>query len=161
LSADGNRIIAGSSRKTLHLLDMLTGQQIEADLQVHQGDVEKAALSPDGNYIVTGSSMNKTLSLWDAKTLQPIGVPVNGHDDAVTSVAFSPDGRSIVSGSKDKTLRLWPAPKTWPDELCKKLTRNMSHKEWREWVSPEIDYEVQCPGLPIQPDKPDNTKEKP
>jgi hypothetical protein len=49
----------------------------------------------------------------------------------------------------------------WPDVLCKKLTRNMSHKECGEWVSPEIDYIVQCPGLPSPPDEPDHTKEKP
>ena len=29
----------------------------------------------------------------------------------------------------------------------------MSRKEWREWVSPEIDYIEQCPGLPIPPDE--------
>jgi hypothetical protein len=43
-------------------------------------------------------------------------------------------------------------PKAWPDELCKKLTRNMSRKEWREWVSPEIPYTCQCAGLPIPAD---------
>jgi hypothetical protein len=68
-------------------------------------------------------------------------------------VAFSPDGRRIVSGSWDQTLRLWPAPEAWPGELCKKLTRNMSRKEWREWVSPEIEYVEQCPGLPIPLDE--------
>lgn len=30
----------------------------------------------------------------------------------------------------------------------------MSRKQWREWVSPEIDYVEQCPGLPIPPDEP-------
>ena len=79
----------------------------------------------------------------------------------MNSVAFSPDGTRIVSGSGDNTLRLWPAPKAWPNELCKKLTRNMSRKQWREWVSPDIDYIEQCPGLPIPPDEPDNIKEKP
>jgi hypothetical protein len=28
----------------------------------------------------------------------------------------------------------------------------MSHKQWNEWVSPEIDYIKVCPDLPIPPD---------
>ncbi len=51
-------------------------------------------------------------------------------------------------------------PKAWPDELCAKLTRNMSRKQWREWVSADIPYTCQCPGLPIPPDDP-NTKASP
>jgi hypothetical protein len=42
-------------------------------------------------------------------------------------------------------------PSPWPRLLCAKLTRNMSREEWRSWVSPEIDYVCQCPGLPVPP----------
>jgi hypothetical protein len=49
-------------------------------------------------------------------------------------------------------VRVWPAPKAWPELLCAKLTRNMTQAEWREWISPEIDYIVQCPGLLVPPD---------
>ena len=68
------------------------------------------------------------------------------------SVAFSSDGKRIVSGSLDKTVRLWPGPAAWPDRLCAKLTTNMSHKQWRDWVSPDIDYIKVCPDLPVAPD---------
>jgi hypothetical protein len=27
----------------------------------------------------------------------------------------------------------------------------MSREEWRNWVSPEIDYVCQCTGLPVPP----------
>ena len=36
--------------------------------------------------------------------------------------------------------------------MCAKLVTNMSHKQWREWVSPDIDYIKICPDLPIAPD---------
>jgi WD40 repeat protein len=81
---------------------------------------------------------------------------LTGHVNAVLTVAFSPDKNRVVSGSSDRTVQLWPAPlqEEWAGLLCNKLSANMSHKEWNEWVSPDITYVKDCPDLPIEPDNP-------
>ncbi|SCY62143.1 WD40 repeat [Nitrosospira sp. Nl5] len=156
-SPDGNRIISGSSDSTLRLWDARSGSPIGKPLQGHKLWVTSVAFSPDGTYLVSGS-YDRTLQLWNASAGQPIGIPIRGHENeavnmgAVLSVAFSPDGTRIASGGMDKMLRLWPRTDIWPDELCRKLMRNMSYQEWREWVSPDIPYVEQCPGLPVPPD---------
>jgi hypothetical protein len=35
--------------------------------------------------------------------------------------------------------------------MCAKLTTNMSRQQWRDWVSPDIDYINVCPDLPFRP----------
>ncbi len=89
--------------------------------------------------------LQSCVCLWDAVTGRAIGVPLEGHELYVRAAVFSPDGYLTASGSDDHTIRLWPAPKSWPEELCRKLSRNMSLQEWRDWVSPEIEYLDQCP----------------
>ena len=116
----------------------------------------RVAFSPDGRSILTASSGygRGDARLWNASTGQPVAPPLP-HGGSVMGAAFSPDGRRIVSGSDDKTLRLWAVFEGWADALCSKLGRNMSHKEWQDWISPEIEYKKQCPGLPIPPDEPE------
>ena len=145
-SPDGTRIVSGSNDGTLRIWDAATGQQVGAPLTGHSLGVRSVAFSRDGHRIISGS-IDKTARIWDAGTGQQIG-----HTSGVTGVAFSPDGRRIASGSYDKTLWIWPGPAVWPELLCAKLVTNMSHKQWRDWVSPDIDYVTACPDLPIAPD---------
>ena len=150
VSPNGTLILIASGGD-LRLWDAISGQPIGRPLEGHDKGVTSAAFSPDGRHIISGS-IDGTLRVWGTESRQSIGTPLAGHQKVVTSVAFSPDGMRIVSGSDDGTVRVWPAPKAWPELLCAKVMRNMTRAEWREWISPEIDYIVQCPGLPIPPD---------
>src|SRR4029077_6509164 len=119
----------------------------------HTDVVTNVAFSPDGHRIIS-NSLDQTVRLWDADAERPIGAPMTSHPSAVASVAFSPDGQHIVTKNWGGTRRLWPAPADadWPALVCDKLTHNMSHKQWREWVSTDIDYVKVCPDLPVAPD---------
>jgi WD40 repeat protein len=150
-SPDGTRIASGSDDNTIRLWDTATGRPIGQPMTEQNDSVLSVAFSPDGTRIASGGR-DERIRLWDAASGQPIGQPMTGHRDDVFSVAFSPDGTRIVSGSGDGTVREWPAFPDTVAAMCEKLTTNMSHQQWRDWVSPDIGYIQACPGLPIPAD---------
>ena len=73
----------------------------------HIGIVTAAAFSPDGRWVVTGST-DHTARIWEVATSREVML-LRGHTRGVTAVAFSPDGRSVVTSSLDGTTRVWEA----------------------------------------------------
>jgi hypothetical protein len=104
-------------------------------------------MSADGRYAVSVDVSTSDLQLWDVKTGRPIGQPLQGHGGTVRQAAFGAGDRSILTNGIDGVM-VWPAPAGWRDELCGKLTSNMTKAEWDQWVSPDIDYQTVCPSLP-------------
>jgi WD domain, G-beta repeat len=150
----------------VRLWDAATGQPIGAPMTGHTSAVRSAAFSPDGRDIVSGSD-DHTVCIWDAMTTQQVGAPIVGqpnpdsaylpnpiieNHESIVSVAFSDDRQRILSAGARGTVWVWPGPAAWKQELCAKLTTNMSHQQWRDWVSPDIAYITVCPDLPVAPD---------
>jgi hypothetical protein len=107
-------------------------------------------VSANGNWIVTGGEGGQ-IQLWDGAEHVLIGGSFHEHSAQVKSVAMAPDGSFFVTADANEIL-VWPGPDQWADIVCSKLVRNMSNKQWREWVSPNIPYQEQCTGLEVAPD---------
>ncbi|MBV5341963.1 MAG: protein kinase [Deltaproteobacteria bacterium] len=89
------------------LWDAKSGMEIQRFIG-HTTDINSITFSPDGRYILSGSSQNEnqdenTLKLWDVATGKDLK-RFAGHNESVKSVAFCPDGKHILSAG---TLTLW------------------------------------------------------
>ena len=65
------------------------------------------AISPDGEYILSGEQDN-SVTLWNARNLTQIKRFV-GHTgmEGISSVAFSPDGKYGLSAAQDGKVIIW------------------------------------------------------
>jgi uncharacterized delta-60 repeat protein len=142
-SPDGRYVVSGGGDGTVRVWEAQTGREIAR--MSHEGNVVAAAFSPDGRYVVSGS-LDGTARVWEVQTGREIARM--SHNNAVVAVAFSPDGKYVVSGSWDRTARLWWwRPEDLIAEACRRLPRNLTLKEWRLYVGPEVPYHATCPNL--------------
>jgi WD40 repeat protein/serine/threonine protein kinase len=70
-----------------------------------QGDLEMAAISPDGGTIVAGGSTGIGY-VWDAATGKP-RPSLTGHGARIHGVAFLPSGKRAITCGWDNKARLW------------------------------------------------------
>jgi len=103
MGIDGKSIIS-ASYNAIEVWDLPTGKKINS-FSHGGGGILSVAISPDGNYMVSGSGWHK-LEIWNFKTgdlLKEIDV----HTRDIRSVVFSLDGNHVISGSDDKTIKIW------------------------------------------------------
>jgi WD40 repeat protein len=127
----------------------ITGWPVGEPMTGHQGPVRTVMYSPSGHYIVSGDEKG-TIRFWDTDG-HSIGQPIEGYASRVEDVSFSNDEQYMFSYDWDGAIQMWPGPGRWREELCAKLTENMSRPQWRDWVRQE-GWRQACPLLPT-PDK--------
>ncbi|GJM34951.1 MAG: hypothetical protein DHS20C18_39520 [Saprospiraceae bacterium] len=72
----------------------------------HSANVLCVAISPDGQYLASGSDHDCAVKIWDLQS----GILIRnfaGHGSWVYTMAFSPDGKYLLTGSWDGTAKLW------------------------------------------------------
>jgi WD40 repeat protein len=121
LTPDGSRAISSSWDKNCILwniksgkilrtlkgvtLSMIYGGPSSDDWEYHYKEINTISLTPNGKYLVTGSSDNKCL-IWDLSSGERL-YSFKGHEADILTTAISPDGKILISGSKDLTCISW------------------------------------------------------
>ncbi len=97
----------------------------------HTGTVWAIAVTPDGQYAVSGSE-DRMMHKWDLAS----GVycqTFEGHSHAICTAAATPDGKYIVSGSVDGLIRVWDLE----TGECESILEGHSDVVWDLAVTPD------------------------
>ena len=145
----GTRLAFGDRNGTLRIYDIRSNSVMQP-VSAHSARITDIEFSPDGRQLAT-ASYDKTAKIWDLDNLTNPPIVFNKHNAFVMSLDFSPDGRYLVTSSSESVSMLffWPThAQHMADQMCSKIERNMTIREWETYVSYDIDYQSTCPNLP-------------
>ena len=118
--------------------NVATGKQIK--LLQHPAGVTAAAFTADDARLVTASSDGARL--WDLVTGRAMFLRRNSP---IFGIAVSTDGRYLATADEEGVVQTWfLRPDDLIDEACRRLTRNLTQDEWREFVA-DGPYAPTCP----------------
>ncbi len=145
---DSRFLASGSEDRTARVWDLSRPGVTPLILRGHDQTVKAVAFRHDGRALVTGS-YDGTTRLWDLERPEDAPLIWNSNNGEVISVAFSPDGRSVASGYMNGRILVWAADPAFVAAVaCRKLRRNMTVPEWRQFVGAGVHYEKTCEELP-------------
>ncbi|HWG47813.1 MAG TPA: sigma-70 family RNA polymerase sigma factor [Gemmataceae bacterium] len=101
---DGDFLPDGTTNRTFHLFDAITGED-RPFMAAQHARVFSVAFAPDGRMLAWADASG-IVTLWDVAAGQ-VRRRLKGHYSYVDSLVFSPDGKTLASGSADTTVLVW------------------------------------------------------
>ena len=132
---------------TIRIWDIRTNS-ITEELRGHTARISDIDFSYNGE-LMASSSWDGSVRLWYMHNLTELPVILqDNHDSYVWDVDFSPDDEYLIVGTRDKKIKRWAVDaQIYADQLCGKISRNMTEDEWERFVGNNIPYRSTCSNI--------------
>jgi WD40 repeat protein len=139
-----NRVTKG----TVKILDLNTNKVKE--LTGHKAGITDLEFSPDGK-LLASAGLDHKLQMWVVEYPEDLPIEMDNNNGNVWHIAFAKGSNYLIASCNDGEVRVWPTDtRTLAEQVCPRLTRNMTKEEWRIYVGSDIDYESTCRSLLIK-----------
>ena len=152
MSHDEKFIAFGAADYVLRLWDYEKGE-VSNELHGHSSRISDIDFSYNGE-LMASASWDGTVQLWYMNNLDDLSIILQDNFESyVWDVDFSPDDNYIVVGTRSDVIKRWPVKASiYADEICEKVSRNMSQEEWERYVGNGIEFRNTCIRVLIESD---------
>ena len=142
-SNNGQYAAFGFNTGRLVLWDVNRGRVVTL-LAGHKAAITSINFDPKDEFLIT-ASYDRTARIWKLDQLQELPIILSDHLTWLLSADFSSDSRQVITGEFGKTLKVYPVDMTSLTKgLCRQIGRNMTEKEWQNFVGEDIEYKKTC-----------------
>lgn len=152
-SPKGDVLIAGNANTSVYLWNLRDLESVEPPKVLSGSDHPIGAVTfrPDGEVVAAGNESGDVL-LWNLRTPDRHPITRSEENSWINTLTFLDEKRFVTAGDAGEIL-IWKIPtdaRSLSDLVCARVGRNLTRREWCEFVGYDIPYdEPTCPGLPI------------
>ena len=135
-------------RGTVKLFDPIT-KSVTKELSGHKSGISAIRFSPDG-LLLASAGLDRKLQMWVVDQEEDLPILMDNNNGNIWDIGFAKGSDYLIASCNNGEIRIWPTDtKMLAEQICPKLTRNMSPEEWEIYVANGIGYETTCQSLLI------------
>jgi WD40 repeat protein/energy-coupling factor transporter ATP-binding protein EcfA2 len=118
----------------------------------HRAGVNDVAFSPDEKLLASAGA-DKRLQMYVLENPEDLPVVMDNNSGFIWDIEFAQGSNYLIAACSESEIRIWPTnPSLLAEQICPKLTRNMTQEEWKKYVGygEETPYENTCVRLLIK-----------
>ncbi len=140
----GSVLAVGMENGSILLWD-LAGSELSQSLNGHQARVSDLQFDNTDKFLVS-SSYDGSSMIWNMANINSRQIVLSDHGGWVLQSTFNTDGKYLVTGDAIGTIRTFFLDmNSYSSGLCTTVNRNLTRKEWDNFVGPDIQYTKTCP----------------
>ncbi len=133
-------------RGTVKLFDVAS-RKVTKELSGHKSGISDLAFSPDG-LLLASAGLDRKLQMWVVDQEEDLPILMDNNNGNIWDIAFAKGSDYLLASCNNGEVRVWPTnTRMLAEQVCPKLSRNMTPEEWEIYVANGITYESTCKSL--------------